>query len=74
MRLSDDFGALLAGFERTGEDHPLWTEPAAPALQIEEVERIWSAIASNDDWSALHQKVAEIRRLGQALGSILPPD
>lgn len=69
----DAFGALLADFARAGDDHPLWEQAAPPALQIEEVERIWSAIADNDDWSALHQKVAEIRELGAALGHILPP-
>jgi serine/tyrosine/threonine adenylyltransferase len=70
---TNDFGALLAGFDPAGEDHPLWAQAAPPAMQIEEVERIWSAIAGNDDWSALHAKVSEIRELGAALGQILPP-
>lgn len=68
-----EFGDLSAS-RRVAEgalDHPLWQEPAPPSLIIDEVERIWSAIAERDDWSALDEKVAAIHRLGQALGN--PP-
>ncbi len=64
-------GALadaLTGYHPAGEDHPLWSEPAPPMLVIEEVETIWEAIAERDDWSPLGERIAEIRRLGQALG------
>jgi uncharacterized protein YdiU (UPF0061 family) len=61
-------GDALTAFEPAGRQHPLWDEPAAPALQIEEVERIWNAIATRDDWEPLMDKVADIRRLGEALG------
>lgn len=37
------------------------------SMHIEEVEDIWADIAANDDWSKLHDKVAEIRHFGQAL-------
>ncbi len=36
-------------------------------MLIGEVEEIWSRIAEVDDWSALEWKVADIRRLGDAL-------
>ena len=68
-----DFGQRLAAYSACGEDHPLWHEPDPPALQIEEVERIWAAIAERDDWSELHAKVSAIRRLGDALGPPVSP-
>lgn len=68
----DDFGKLLRGY-RPAEagDHPLWHEDAPPTLVIDEVERIWSAIDASDDWQPLNDKIAAIRRLGDALGE--PP-
>jgi uncharacterized protein YdiU (UPF0061 family) len=63
-----EFGELLATFEPAHSDHPLWFEEAPPSLTIGEVERIWSAIDRADDWSVLADKVAQIRRLGEALG------
>jgi len=51
-----------------GLDDPLWAETAPPTNHIDEVERIWSAIAETDDWAPLHDHVAAIRRLGAALG------
>ncbi|MBC2665821.1 YdiU family protein [Novosphingobium flavum] len=48
--------------------HPFWAEAAPVTNHIDEVERIWSAIADHDDWSPLHDQVAAIRRLGAALG------
>ena len=45
---------------------------AAPvSMHIDEVERVWSAIAERDDWAPLHDKVAQVRALGSHLG--LPP-
>lgn len=51
-------------------DHPLWNEAAPPALLIDEVEALWAPIASDDDWQPLHDKVAAIRRLGEALRGV----
>ena len=48
--------------------NPFWQDEAPPSLLIDEVERIWSAIADHDDWQPLEQRIAEIRRLGAALG------
>ena len=53
--------------------HPLWQEEAPPTLVIDEVERVWAAIAEKDDWQPLVDKVAAIRRLGEALGEAPMP-
>ena len=69
QRPDSEFGALLAGYEPAGSDSDaLWREPAPPSLVIDEVERVWAAIAAHDDWSAFEEMVAGIRRLGSALG------
>jgi serine/tyrosine/threonine adenylyltransferase len=47
-------------------DHPYWTDPQPCSMHIDEVEAIWSAIDTNDDWRPLHDKVAAIRRMGEA--------
>ena len=47
-------------------DQAYWAgEPCS--MHIEEVEVIWSRIAEDDDWSALHDKVAQVRAMGEAL-------
>lgn len=63
-----DLHDLLAAYRPTESDDPLWSEPAPPSLIIDEVERIWAAIDSHDDWAPLNAHVAAIRRLGDALG------
>ncbi len=40
-------------------------------MLIDEVEAIWAAIAERDDWQPLYDKVAALRRMGDALGE--PP-
>jgi len=37
-------------------------------MVIDEVERIWSAIAERDDWQPFHDHIAAVRRLGQHYG------
>lgn len=60
--------ALAAYAPRAGRDHPYWSgEPCS--MLIDEVEAIWSAIADRDDWQPLHDKVAAIRTMGEALAS-----
>jgi uncharacterized protein YdiU (UPF0061 family) len=67
-----EFGDLLRGYAPTVDaDDPLWREAAPPTLVIDEVERIWAAINQHDDWQPLNDKIADIRRLGDALGE--PP-
>lgn len=65
-------GEALAGYTPTGPDHDYWNEPPQ-SLLIEEVEAIWAAIDSRDDWQPLHAKVAAIRRAGEAHGRAPDP-
>ncbi|HZF93904.1 MAG TPA: protein adenylyltransferase SelO family protein [Allosphingosinicella sp.] len=54
-------------------DHAYWSAPEPQSMHIEEVEAIWSRIDEADDWSALHAKVAAVRRMGEAhRGSVSP--
>ncbi|MCW3849319.1 YdiU family protein [Sphingomonas sp. LB-2] len=52
---------------RKPRNHPYWSDPAPCAMLIEEVEAIWSPIAEADDWTAFETKVAQIRRMAEAL-------
>jgi uncharacterized protein YdiU (UPF0061 family) len=63
-----DFGDLLKRHAPAADlDHPLWSEDAPPTMVIDEVERIWAAIDKDDDWQPLAGKIADVRRLGDAL-------
>jgi uncharacterized protein YdiU (UPF0061 family) len=66
---SDPFRALakaLEGRERP-KAHPYWSDPEPCSMHIEEVEGIWDAIATSDDWQPFNDKVNAIRRMGQAM-------
>ncbi|MEO5640447.1 MAG: protein adenylyltransferase SelO family protein [Sphingomicrobium sp.] len=52
--------------------HAYWSDPAPCSLHIEEVEAIWAPIATDDDWSLFHAKLAAIRRLGDAMTADRP--
>ena len=60
-----DLAARLAGRERKPE-HRYWAEAEPCSMHIEEVEAIWAAIATSDDWAPLEAKIAAIRRMGEA--------
>jgi uncharacterized protein YdiU (UPF0061 family) len=64
-----DVHALAAAFEPRSRsiEHPYWEGPPC-SMHIDEVEAIWSAIDQRDDWQPLHDKVAAIRTMGEALG------
>jgi uncharacterized protein YdiU (UPF0061 family) len=47
-------------------DHPYWSDPVPCSMHIDDVEAIWSAIDEKDDWAPLNEKVAAIRRMGEA--------
>ena len=47
-------------------DHDYWREPAPCSMLIDEVEAIWSAIAERDDWGPFNDKIAAVRRMGEA--------
>lgn len=64
-------GALaeaLAGSVAIGEAHEYWSDDEPQAMLIDEVEAIWAAIADRDDWRPLEDKIAALRRMGEALG------
>jgi len=64
------FREAVAGFEASGNgSHPYWTDESPCSMHIEEVETIWNAIDQDDDWQPLYDKVAAIRRMGQAHGN-----
>ncbi len=48
-------------------DHDYFRGNAPCTMLIEEVEDIWSHIAERDDWQPLHDKIAAIRHMGEAL-------
>ncbi len=63
-----DFRRLIADYEPAAAlDHPYWAGEAPCSMHIEEVEAIWSRIDGGDDWSALYQKIEDIRAMGEAL-------
>ena len=47
--------------------------PGPTTMHIDEVERVWEAIAARDDWTPLEEKIATVRRLGQLTGPPPPP-
>jgi uncharacterized protein YdiU (UPF0061 family) len=44
-----------------------WSDDEPCSMHIEEVEAIWARIDEADDWSALEEKIAAIRRMGEAM-------
>ena len=70
----NEFGRMVAGYRPSDAAaagllaDSIWDEAAPVTNHIDEVERIWAAIATPDDWTPLADHVAAIRRLGQALG------
>ena len=65
--MRETIAAFTPSADRT---HVYWQDAAPCSLHIEEVEAIWSAIAEHDDWQPLHDKVAAIRRMGEAHGEL----
>lgn len=62
----------LAGYDALDCSHPYWKDEAPQSMLIEEVEALWSAIDERDDWQPLADKIAALRRMGEAHGE--PPD
>lgn len=54
------------------QSHPYWSDPAPCSMRIDEVEEIWSAIADHDDWQPFEEKVAAVRRMGEAMEQDAP--
>ena len=66
-----DLKGALKGHEPAGNGHAYWDDGQPETMLIDEVETLWSAIDERDDWAPLHEKIARIRRMGEALGQ--PP-
>lgn len=68
---SEDRAAFARNLFRHGKsdgpEHPYWSDANPCSMLIDEVEGIWSAIAEADNWQPLYQKIAAIRRMGEAL-------
>ena len=61
------FSDILVGYDNpAAAEHDYWADGDPCSMLIGEVERIWSAIAGQDDWQLLFQKIAAIRRMGEA--------
>ncbi|WP_448657900.1 protein adenylyltransferase SelO family protein [Sphingomonas sp. CJ99] len=60
-------GALDGRVARKDREHPYWSDAGPNTLLIDEVEQLWAAIDQRDDWQPLTDKVAQIRRMGDAL-------
>ncbi|MGB3712639.1 MAG: YdiU family protein [Erythrobacter sp.] len=69
----DELAEVLHQYEPVADarSHPYWQDDTPQSMLIEEVEAIWSAIDERDDWQPLHDKVAAVRRMGEAHG--VPP-
>jgi len=64
----------LEGYEPLASDHPYWADETPQTMLIDEVEAIWAAIAEREDWQVLEDKIAAIRRMGEALGEAPAPE
>jgi len=47
-------------------EHAFFARPEPEEMLIDEVEALWTAIADDDDWGALHDKIPRIREAGEA--------
>jgi uncharacterized protein YdiU (UPF0061 family) len=62
------FRSLIADRARSRTaDSRYWQKPSPCSMYIEEVESIWAAIAEDDNWEPLSEKVLDIREMGAAL-------
>ena len=61
------FRAAVAPYAGPAPAHDYWADPGPCTMLIDEVEAIWAPISERDDWTALTEKVAAIRRMGEAM-------
>ena len=62
---------LLVGREGA-RSHPYWSDPVPCSMHVDEVEAIWSAIATSDDWRPFDDKVTAVRRMAEAMEQHAP--
>ncbi len=63
------FRAAVAPYATPPAAHAYWQDDGPCTMLIEDVEAIWAPIAERDDWSALNDKIAAIRRMGDAMAA-----
>ena len=68
-----ELGELLADYTAVEDTHDYWSGEQPQSMVIDEVEAIWSAIDERDDWQPLMDKVAALRRMGEAHGPAPTP-
>jgi uncharacterized protein YdiU (UPF0061 family) len=63
------FRAAIEGYAPVAGalDHPYWSDDTPCSMHIDEVEAIWSRIDEADDWVPFQDKIAAIRRMGEAM-------
>jgi uncharacterized protein YdiU (UPF0061 family) len=63
------FAAAIGGYQAVpgATEHDYWSDEAPCSMHIDEVEAIWSRIDEADDWSAFHDKINRVRRMGAAM-------
>jgi len=64
--LTGELADMLKEYVLTDSSHEYWRDETEQSMLIEEVEAIWSAIESQDDWTPLAEKVTALRRMGGA--------
>ena len=71
----ESFRALARALEgrKCPAAHDYWSDDAPWSMHIDEVESFWSAIATGDDWRPFNDKVAAVRRMGEAMAHDAPP-
>ncbi|MGH6706392.1 MAG: protein adenylyltransferase SelO family protein, partial [Sphingomicrobium sp.] len=62
----DDLRLRLEGQQQV-LTHAYWSDTAPCSMLIDEVEAIWASIAEADEWSPFDEKIAAIRRMGDAM-------
>jgi serine/tyrosine/threonine adenylyltransferase len=63
-----NFGDIISGYSSVTVSESPYLQGHSPcSMYIDEVETIWSAIADEDDWNPLQQKISSIRDMGKSL-------
>ncbi|MGP1353226.1 MAG: protein adenylyltransferase SelO family protein [Parasphingopyxis sp.] len=62
-----DVADAMKAYAAAKPAHAYWSDDAPCSMHIEEVEAIWARIDEADDWTMLNEKVAAIRRMGEAM-------
>lgn len=63
-----ELSEMLSQYTPTDAAHGYWSDDTPQSMLIDEVEAIWAAIDQDDDWQPLMNKVAALRRMGEAHG------